>query len=75
MSYLHTKLCRIAEANYINQLMNGTPPVCDVAGYVHFNQPAPELPNDIIGVCRPNPNTLSGMGIVYMFRHQYEAEA
>jgi len=33
-----------------------------------------ESPDDIIGVCKPNPNTLSGMGIVYMTRRQYEEE-
>ena len=31
-----------------------------------------ESPDDIIGVCRPNPNTLSGEGVEYMTRRQYE---
>jgi hypothetical protein len=49
MSYLHTKLCRIAEVNYINRLMNGTPPAQDIAGYVHFDTPV-KKPDDIVHV-------------------------
>ena len=49
MSYLHTKLCRISEVNYINRLMNGTPPAQDIAGYVHFDTPV-KKPDDIVHV-------------------------
>jgi hypothetical protein len=49
MSYLHTKLCRISEVNYINRLMNGTPPAPDIVGYVHFDTPV-KKPDDIIYV-------------------------
>ena len=30
MSYLHNKLCKIAEVNYINRLMNGISPAHDM---------------------------------------------
>jgi len=49
MSYLQTKLCRIAEVNYINRLMNGTPAAPDIAGYVHFDTPV-KKPDDIVHV-------------------------
>jgi hypothetical protein len=74
MSYLHTKLCRIAEVNHINRLMNGTPPARDMAGYVHFNEPPPKKPDDIIKVWIANPNKPGWLQMVEMPRSQHEAE-
>ena len=74
MSYLHIKLCRIAEANYINQLMNGTPSAPDVPGYVHFNEPPPPKPDDIIKVWIANPDKKGWLKMVEMPRYQHEAE-
>jgi len=74
MSYLQTKLCRIAEVNYINRLMNGTPPAHDVAGYVHFNEPPPKKPDDIIQVWIANPDKKGYLMMVEMPRSQHEAE-
>jgi hypothetical protein len=50
MSYLHAKLRRIEEANYINRLMKGAPSAPDLPGYVHFNEPPPKKPDDIVYV-------------------------
>ena len=74
MSYLHIKLGRIEEANYINRLMNGTPPAPDVAGYVHFNKPPPPKPDDIIKVWIANPDKDGWLMMVEMPRSQHEAE-
>ena len=74
MSYLHNKLCRIAEVNHINRLMNGTPPARDVVGYVHFNEPPPPKPNDIIKVWKTDPDKAGWLKMVEIPRHQHEAE-
>jgi hypothetical protein len=73
MSYLHTKLCSIAEVNYINRLMNGTPPARDVVGFVHFDAPV-KKPDDIIKVWIANPNKPGWLQMVEMPRSQHEAE-
>ena len=58
------------EARYISRTWsNQSAP--DVAGYYHPT-PVVKSPDDIIGVCVPNPNTLSGEGVEYMTRRQYE---
>jgi hypothetical protein len=74
MSYLHTKLCRISEVNYINRLMNGTPAAPDVPGYVHFDTPPPKRPDDIIKVWIANPDKKGWLMMVEMPRSQHEAE-
>ena len=74
MSYLHAKLRRIEEANHINRLMNGTPPACDMVGYVHFDEPPPKKPDDIIQVWKANPDKPGWLQMVEMPRSQHEAE-
>jgi hypothetical protein len=74
MSYLHTKLCSIAEVNYINRLMNGTPPARDVVGFVHFDAPPLPKPDDIIKVWKANPDKDGWLMMVEMPRSQHEAE-
>lgn len=73
MSYLHTKLCRISEANHINRLMNGAPPARDVPGYVHFDTP-PKKPDDVVQVWKANPDKPGWLQMVEMPRSQHEAE-
>ena len=74
MGYLQTKLRRIDEANHINRLMNGTPTIRDVPGYVHFDTSPPKRPDDIIKVWVANPNKPGWLQMVEMPRFQHEAE-
>ena len=74
MGYFQQKLCSIAEVNYINRLMNGTPASPDVPGYVHFNEPPPKKPDDIIQVWIANPDKKGYLMMVEMPRSQHEAE-
>jgi len=65
-------ICRARdEARYVSRTWNSTPSAPDVPWEPVYKTPV-ESPDDIIGVCRPNPNTLSGMGIVQMTRREYE---
>jgi hypothetical protein len=67
-------ICRARdEARYVSRTWSNTPSAPDVYYPVQYKKPV-ETPDDIIGVCVPNPNTLSGYGVVYMTRHQYEAK-
>lgn len=70
MRSLHSVNRAREEARYISRTWSNqsTP---DVPGYYHPT-PVVESPDDIIGVCVPNPNTISGMGVVYMTRREYE---
>lgn len=60
------------EARYVSRTWSNQPSAPDVPWEPVYSAPV-ESPDDIIGVCRPNPLTLSGEGIEYMTRHQYEA--
>ena len=65
-------ICRIRdEARYISRSWSNTPSAPDVP-YPVFERAIVESPDDIISVCRPNPNTISGEGLEYMTRRQYE---
>jgi len=67
-------ICRARdEARYVSRTWGRTPTTPDVSYPIQYTKPV-QSPDDIIGVCKPNPNTLSGMGIVYMTRRQYEEE-
>ena len=67
-------ICRARdEARYVSRTWSNPASAPDVSYPVQYTKPV-ESPDDIIGVCKPNPNTLSGMGIVYMTRRQYEEE-
>ena len=59
------------EARYISRSWSNTPSAPDVPWEPVYKKPV-ETPDDIIGVCRPNPKTLSGEGVEYMTRRQYE---
>lgn len=66
-------ICRARdEARYISRTWSNhsTP---DVAGYYHPT-PVVESPDDIITVCTINFMTLSGLGMLYIKRSEYEAE-
>jgi len=68
-------ICRARdEARYISRTWRNTPSAPDVSWEPVYKAPV-ETPDDIISVCRPNPNSISGVGIVYMTRRQYEAES
>jgi hypothetical protein len=43
----------------------------DVSYPIQYTKPV-ETPDDIIGVSVSDPNTISGKGIVYMTRREYE---
>jgi len=65
-------VCRARdEARYVSRTWSNTPSTPDKSYPVQYKTPV-ESPDDIIGVCVPNPDTLSGMGVVYMTRRQYE---
>jgi len=67
-------ICRARdEARYVSRSWERTSTAPDKSYPIQYTKPV-ESPDDIIGVCKPNPNTLSGMGIVYMTRRQYEEE-
>jgi hypothetical protein len=74
MSYLQNKLRRIEEVNYINRTMRGASKDADVVGYVHFNEPPPPKPDDIIKVWKANPDKEGWLMMVEMPRSQHEAE-
>ena len=65
-------ICRARdEARYVSRTWSNTPSAPDVPWEPVYTKPV-ESPDDVIGVCVPNPNTISGNGIVYMTRRQYE---
>jgi hypothetical protein len=65
-------ICRARdEARYVSRTWGNQSSAPDVSYPVPYKAIV-ESPDDIIGVCRPNPNTISGMGIVYMTRREYE---
>ena len=67
-------ICRARdEARYVSRTWGNPASAPDKSYPIQYTKPV-ESPDDIIGVCKPNPNTLSGMGIVYMTRRQYEEE-
>lgn len=61
------------EARYISRTWNNTPSAPDVSYPIPYTKPV-KSPDDIIGVCTINFMTLSGLGIVYIKRSEYEAE-
>ena len=67
-------ICRARdEARYISRTWKKTPTTPDVPWEPVYKAPVETL-DDIIGVCRPNPNTISGKAVVYMTRRQYQEE-
>jgi hypothetical protein len=65
-------ICRARdEARYVSRTWPNPSTGPDVPWEPVYSVPV-QSPDDIISVCRPNPNTLSGMGIVYMTRREYE---
>jgi len=66
-------ICRARdEARYVSRTWGNTPSAPDVSYPVPFKAVV-ESPDDIITVCVPNPNTISGMGMVHMTRREYNA--
>ena len=65
-------ICRARdEARYVSRTWGNTSSSPDVS----YPVPAKafvQSPDDIISVCVPNPDTLSGMGMVRMTRREYE---
>ena len=60
-----------SEARFVSRTWGNTLSAPDVSYPVPVRATV-ESPDDIIGVCVPNPNTLSGFGIVYVTRQHYE---
>jgi hypothetical protein len=66
-------ICRARdEARSISRTWNRETTAPEVSYPVPFKAVV-ESPDDIISVCVPNPNTLSGMGLARMTRREYEA--
>jgi hypothetical protein len=61
------------EARYISRSWSRESSAPDTSYPIQYT-PKVESPDDIISVCRPDPRTLSGMGLVYMTRRQYKEE-
>ena len=65
-------ICRARdEARYISRSWKKAPVAPDVSYPIQYTKPV-ETPDDIIGVSVSDPNTISGKGIVYMTRREYE---
>lgn len=65
-------ICRARdEARYVSRTWSNTPSAPDVSYPVQYKAVV-ETPDDIIGVCRPDPRTISGENVEYMTRRQYE---
>jgi hypothetical protein len=65
-------ICRARdEARHVSRTWSNTPSAPDVSYPVPVRAVV-ETPDDIISVCVPNPNTISGMGLVQMTRREYE---
>ena len=71
MRSLHSINRAREEARYISRTW-ANHSVPDVPWEPVYSKPV-ESPDDVIGVCVPIPNTISGMGVVYMTRKEYEA--
>lgn len=61
-----------AEARYISRSWSNPSSAPDKSYPIHYT-PRVETPDDIIGVCVPDSRTLSGAGIAYIKRSEYEA--
>jgi hypothetical protein len=67
-------ICRARdEARYVSRTWSNSPSAPDVPWEPVYKLPV-KTPDDIIGVCVLNPKTLSGIGLEYMPRHEYEAK-
>ena len=67
-------ICRARdEARYISRSWSNTPSAPDVPWEPVYSKPV-ESPDDIIQVCTINFMTLSGLGMLYIKRSEYEAE-
>jgi hypothetical protein len=65
-------ICRARdEARYVSRTWGNPASAPDVSYPVPYKAIV-ESPDDIISVCVPNPNTISGMGLVQMTRREYE---
>ena len=66
-------ICRARdEARYVSRSWNNIPSAPDVPWEPVYKTPV-KSPDDIIGVCRFNPMTFSGEGLIQMLRSEYEA--
>jgi hypothetical protein len=63
-----------SEARYISRSWGNSPSSAPDKPYSldHYTPPV-KSPDDIIGVCVPDSRTLSGAGIAYIKRSEYEA--
>ena len=67
-------ICRARdEARYISRTWRNEPSAPDVSYPIQYKEPV-ESPDDIIQVCTINFMTLSGLGMLYIKRSEYEAE-
>ena len=67
-------ICRARdEARYVSRSWERTSTVPDKSYPIQYTKPV-ESPDDIIGVCRPDTTTISGVRLVYITRKQYEEE-
>ena len=60
------------EARYVSRTWSNTPSAPDVPWEPVYSVPV-QSPDDIILVCRFNPMTFSGEGLIQMLRSEYEA--
>ena len=63
-----------SEARFVSRTWGNSSSAPDVS-YPVPTKAFVQSPDDIILVCVPNPNTLSGMGTVRMTRREYDAQA
>ena len=67
-------ICRARdEARYVSRSWARTSTVPDKSYPIQYTAPV-KSPDDTIGVCRPDPTTISGVRLVYITRKQYEEE-
>jgi hypothetical protein len=68
-------ICRARdEARYVSRTWGNTSSAPDVSYPVPVKAFV-QSPDDVILVCVPNPNTISGMGMVRMTRREYEEQS
>ena len=60
-----------SEARYVSRTWSNPSSAPD-APYPVFERAVVQSPDDIINVCVPNPNTISGYGLARMTRREYE---
>ena len=66
-------ICRARdEARYVSRSWSNTPSAPDVP-WEPVYKTLVESPDDIISVCRFNPMTFSGEGLIQILRSEYEA--